>query len=86
MKNWQLQDAKAHFSELIRNADSEGPQRVTVRSKPVAVVISIRDFQKLIAKPQPSFVDFMCRSPLKGLSLDLKRDKSLCRDKEKIGI
>ena len=80
MKNWQLQQAKAHFSEIVRRVDTEGPQGVTVRGKPAAIIISNQDFQKLKAKQKPSFVEFMRRSPLRGMKLDLKRDRSLCRD------
>lgn len=86
MKSWQLQQAKAHFSEVIRRAGSEGPQSVTVRGKPAVIVVSNRDFQKLMTAPKPSFVEFMRHSPWRGIKLDLKRDKSLCRDKEGSGI
>jgi prevent-host-death family protein len=41
---WKLQDAKARFSEVVRRAQSEGPQRVTVHGKEAAVVISAKDF------------------------------------------
>lgn len=86
MKRWQLQQAKAHFSEIVKKAGAEGPQSVTVRGKPTVIIISDRDFQKLSAQPKPSLVEFMRRSPLKGIELDLKRDKSLCRDDEDSGI
>jgi antitoxin Phd len=32
-RGWKLEDAKARFSELVRLARSEGPQRVTVRGR-----------------------------------------------------
>jgi antitoxin Phd len=86
MKQWQLQQAKAHFSEIIRRAEHEGPQGVTVRGKEAVIIISNRDFQKLASAPKPSFVEFMRRSPLMGLKLDLNRDKSLCRDEKKTGL
>lgn len=31
--DWKLEDAKARFSEVVRRARSEGPQRVSVRGK-----------------------------------------------------
>jgi prevent-host-death family protein len=86
MKNWQLQQAKAHFSELVRQASNKGPQSVTVRGKAAVIVISFRDFQKLKGKRQPSFVEFMQKSPLQGVKLELKRDKSLCRGDEGIDL
>ncbi len=30
---WQLQDAKAHFSEVVRRAQNSGPQHVTVHGR-----------------------------------------------------
>jgi prevent-host-death family protein len=37
---WSLQDAKARFSELVRRARDEGPQRVTIHGRPAVVVIA----------------------------------------------
>ena len=34
---WQLQEAKAKFSELVQKAIDDGPQTVTRRGQPVAV-------------------------------------------------
>jgi antitoxin Phd len=79
MNTWQLQHAKAHFSEVVRNATAEGPQNITLRGEAVAVVISKAEFDSLV-KPKPSFVDFMRKSPLAGVKLNLKRNKSLPRD------
>ena len=38
-RTWSLQEAKAKFSEVVRLAQSEGPQTVTVHGK-AAVTIS----------------------------------------------
>lgn len=35
---WQLQEAKNKLSEVIRRAREEGPQTITVRGEPAAVV------------------------------------------------
>ena len=79
MSVWQLQEAKAHFSELIRVCTDEGPQMVSVRGKEEAVVISKEDYDRLIGK-KLGLVEFMNQSPLKGLILDLERDQSPSRD------
>ncbi len=79
MKQWQLQEAKARFSELLRSASKDGPQEITVRGKPEAVIISASEFQRL-KKRKPRFVEFMRSSPLKGVELDLTRDKSPMRE------
>ena len=44
---WQLQDAKARFSELVRRVRSEGPQHVTVHGREEVVVISAEEFRRL---------------------------------------
>lgn len=40
-KTWSLQDAKARFSELVRRAQTEGPQTVTVRGKPAVRIVPV---------------------------------------------
>ncbi|MYL02036.1 MAG: type II toxin-antitoxin system Phd/YefM family antitoxin, partial [Gammaproteobacteria bacterium] len=42
-KRWQVQEAKARFSELVRSADS-GPQTITVHGRRAAVVLSADDY------------------------------------------
>ena len=44
---WQVQDAKQRFSEVIRAAHDEGPQVVTRHGHEVAVVIDIADYRRL---------------------------------------
>ena len=78
MKNWALQDAKAKFSEVITRADQQGPQQITVRGKPAAVVLSQTDYQKL-TEQKPNFLKFIKQSPLAGIELDIQRDTSPTR-------
>jgi antitoxin Phd len=81
MAQWQLQDAKARFSELVRAARESGPQTVTVRGEPAVVVLSQRQYRALRARAsQTSFTTLMRSSPLVGIELDTRRDKSLVRD------
>ncbi len=81
MKPWQLQEAKARLSELIKIAITKGPQDIIVGGEPAVVVISKKDFDQL-TKPKVSFIKFMRHSPLVGLNLKFERDKSLTRDVE----
>ena len=76
---WQLQDAKARFSELVKSAQRDGPQRITVHGRPAAVLLSHSDYGRLLAK-KPTFVELIERSPLKGATLPIERDKSRTRD------
>ena len=81
MKKWQLQQAKARFSEVVRRAGAEGPQEITVRGKRAAVVLSAEDFERLNER-KPRFVAFMRASPLRGVELELERDASPMREVE----
>ena len=44
MRTWQLQEAKNHLNEVVRNAISDGPQNITLHGKPAAVVVSYAAF------------------------------------------
>ena len=82
MQTWQMQTAKAQFSDLIRRAKQEGPQDITLHGKSVAVVISRELFEKLNGNTE-SLVDFMRQSALHGMEeIEFERDKSLPRDVE----
>lgn len=78
MKTWQLQEAKAKLSEIVNKVSEEHAQYITVRGKPMAVIISAKEYEELTIKKEP-FVDFIRRSPLVGLELETKRNKSHTR-------
>lgn len=75
---WQIQEAKAKFSELIRTAQTQGPQTITNHGQEEAVVLSKKDYERLCV-PQENLVDFMRRSPLYGVDLKIERNKSVSR-------
>lgn len=79
MRTWQLQEAKARLSEVIRQASKEGPQTITMRGEPAAVIISKDEYERL-KRPRKRFVDFMRKSPLYGVDIDLKREQTLTRE------
>lgn len=62
MSDWQLQDAKNRFSEVVRRASDEGPQTVTVHGKPAAVVVSAETWLRLTG-PRKSFVESLLEGP-----------------------
>jgi antitoxin Phd len=78
---WAVQDAKSHFSEVMKKAESEGPQTIAVRGKPAVVMISQAEYLKLIA-PEKSLFDLLRKSPLAGMDVEFDRDHSLSRDIE----
>jgi antitoxin Phd len=77
-RRWQLQTAKAQFSEVFRRARSEGPQYVTRQGKEAVVIVPAEEFERLTSRTrQPrSLVKFFSESPLAetGLNLDRKPD------------
>jgi prevent-host-death family protein len=79
---WQLQTAKARFSELFRRARNEGPQVVTRQGKEQVVVLPAEQFAQLTKRMrQPkSLVRFFAESPLALVSLDLSRDPDSGRE------
>jgi len=76
---WQLQEAKSKLSELVEKALSQGPQIITKRGVDAVVVISAQDYRKL-AQPKAHFVDVFLESPLRGVDLDLSRNKESGRE------
>ncbi|MES3023242.1 MAG: type II toxin-antitoxin system Phd/YefM family antitoxin [Pseudomonadota bacterium] len=80
MKTWQMEEAKAHLSELVKGAESEGPQYITLHGRSVAVVVSRSAFESLSGNKK-SLVEFMRESPLYGLEdIDVGRDRSVTRE------
>jgi prevent-host-death family protein len=79
---WQLQTAKARFSELFRRTRSEGPQLITRHGKEGVVMIADEDYEKLVGKAhQPKDLwQFFRESPLVGLELEFERNKDSSRD------
>lgn len=79
MQTWQMQEAKARMSEVVKRAQNQ-PQDITLHGKSVAVVISRKTFDRL-SQSQDSLVDFMRRSPLYGADdITFERDQSLTRE------
>jgi antitoxin Phd len=82
--SWQLQTAKARFSEVFRLALANGPQRITRAGREAVVVLPAAQFDALVARSQQpkSLVEFFRRSPLKGVDLKFERDPDGGRDIE----
>ena len=79
MEHWQLQDAKNRFSEIVNKALRDGPQIVTRRGKKTVVIMSVEQYQSLV-RPEVNIVDFFQESPLRGVDLDLVRQKDRARE------
>ena len=81
-ESWQVQTAKARFSEVFRKARIEGPQWITRQGKEGVVMIAEEQYDRLVGKArQPkSLVQFFRQSPLVGVDLDLDRSRDSGRD------
>jgi prevent-host-death family protein len=80
---WKLQDAKAHFSAVVRDAQVKGPQRVTVHGKDAVVVVAAEEFDRLVAMvEQPSLYALLSKSPLSKLDFGVDGVRSPVRDVE----
>ncbi|HQC27494.1 MAG TPA: type II toxin-antitoxin system Phd/YefM family antitoxin [Treponemataceae bacterium] len=74
-KTWQLQDAKARFSELFTKAQTDGPQKISRHGKEIAYIVSEKDFQK---NQRENFVDFLLSAP--KIDLDIERIQDHARE------
>ncbi len=52
-KTWQVQDAKARFSEFLARSLAEGPQIVTKRGEEAAVLVPIEQWRRLEQLTKP---------------------------------
>lgn len=59
LASWQVQDAKARFSELLNATIKKGPQVVTRRGIETAVLVPIEEWNRLQRAARPSLKDVL---------------------------
>jgi prevent-host-death family protein len=80
---WALQDAKARFSEVVRRAKSEGPQRITVHGREEVVVVSVDEYRRVKGdRSGRALVELLRDSPLTDVRIERKRTRPKVRDVE----
>lgn len=78
---WQLQDAKARFSEVVRRAAEQGPQHVTVNGEERAVVVSAQEYERLTGQRTGlELVKLLADSPLADVEFEHPRISGPVRD------
>ena len=78
---WQLQDAKARFSEVVRRAKQEGPQHVTVHGREEVVIVGADDFRRLAGERSgKALVDAMQAVPHRSVGMEPSRTHMPVRD------
>lgn len=68
---WTVADAKAKFSEVVKKAESSGPQTIT-RNGRIAVVVVAADEWERKTKRSGNLAEFFLSSPLRGSGIELK--------------
>src|SRR4051812_39577347 len=78
---WRLEDAKARFSEVVREAQQRGPQRVTLHGKDAVVIVGADEFDRL-QRPVTGrdIIDALASSPLADVKFERLSVKSKVRD------
>jgi antitoxin Phd len=76
---WQIQEAKAKFSQLIEDANIKGYQTITKQGEPIAVILSKKEFDK-ITQPKTSLLNFFKATPCQEIELNIQCSKDLPRE------
>ncbi len=63
MSSWQLQEAKARFSEFLDAALRKGPQVVTRRGVEAAVLVPIDEWRRMQSTSRPSIKELLLSGP-----------------------
>ena len=75
---WQVQEAKARFSEMLETSLSEGPQVVTKRGVETAVLVPIEQWRRMESMAKPALKELLLApeartDTLTPLRTDLRR-------------
>jgi prevent-host-death family protein len=78
---WRLQDAKARLSEVVRQAQQRGPQRVTLHGRDAVVVVRADEFDRM-RRPISGrdIVNALAKSPLADVNFERVTVKSPVRN------
>jgi prevent-host-death family protein len=62
---------KARFSEVVRKAKTEGPQKITVHGREAVVVLSVEEYRRIRGEPTGQvLIDLMQNSPLGDIEFE----------------
>lgn len=78
MKSWPVQDAKARFSELLETCLREGPQIVSKRGADTAILVPLRDWERLQRSAKPTLKELLLADGAR-VDLDLPKRGGLRR-------
>ncbi len=75
---WQLQEAKNRFSEVVDEALKHGPQTVTRHGREVVVIVSAEEYRRL-KQPKGSLLKCLQVPAEYAVDLDVSRSRDLPR-------
>lgn len=71
---WQVQEAKQRFSEVLRGAETGEPQIVTRHGEEVAVIIDIAEYRRLRGETR-GLMEYLRSEPLVDVDVDLEIER-----------
>ncbi len=74
-REWQVQEAKAKFSELLETSRDEGPQVVTKRGVASAVLVSIGEWERMKRSARLGLKDLLLTPEARTDALTPLREK-----------
>ncbi|HYN78007.1 MAG TPA: type II toxin-antitoxin system prevent-host-death family antitoxin [Lamprocystis sp. (in: g-proteobacteria)] len=78
---YDLQDAKARFSDVVRRAVEQGPQHVTVNGEERTVVVSAQEYDRVTDhRTGGELVKLLAESPLAEVEFENPRISGPVRD------
>jgi len=76
---WPIANAKARLSEVIDRAIDAGPQFITRRGRPTAVLVSTEEWNRKTRR-KGNLAEFFAASPLRGSNIRIPRSNDRPRD------
>ena len=74
-KEWQVQEAKARFSEFLETSREDGPQVVTRRGVAEAVLVSVDEWDKMKRSSRPDLKELLLAENARTDALTPLREK-----------
>ncbi len=78
MASWQVNQARNHWSEVLDQAEHDGPQVITHHGKERAVVLSMDAYRSMKPEEKPDFISYLLSIPKVDWDDDeIERDHSV---------
>lgn len=79
-KRWQVQEAKARFSEFLAAAERDGPQIVTRQGVETAVLVPIGQWRSMEKRTKRNIKELLLAPEARTDNLTLPRSKMVFRE------